>query len=145
MSREPTVTASISVLVAHPDHRVRALLTGLLRQLQCVDVVGTAGDGPEAVSRFRRSAPQVVLLDADLLGPAQKGLVLDLGGPAAVVVLTREAAEQTVIDDGHAVMTERLVYGRFGPAELSGAIRRAAIRGGRLPPGPTRRSTKPCG
>jgi len=62
----------VTVLVVDDDEDTRWLLAATLRGNPGVTVVGSAGDGEEAVAFVRREHPDIVLMD--LLIPRRDGL-----------------------------------------------------------------------
>lgn len=62
----------VTVLVVDDDEDTRWLLAAILRGNPGVTVVGSAGDGEEAVAFVRREHPDIVLMD--LLIPRRDGL-----------------------------------------------------------------------
>ena len=89
------------VLVADDQRVVRDGLATLLGQLPGIEVVGTAGDGNEAVELVRRYRPDVVLMDLRM--PRCDGVeatrrIRELGTPTQVVVLTTYTDDRSVLD-----------------------------------------------
>lgn len=80
----------IKVLVVDDHAVMRAGLVELLAGADDIEVVGTAGDGEEAVSRARELAPSVVLIDLQM--PVMDGVsatrAIVAEGLADVLVLT---------------------------------------------------------
>ena len=85
----------IRVALVDDEPLVRSGLVAILDSEPDLRVVGEAGDGAEAVSLVRRSAPDVVLMDVRM--PGVDGIQatrllgrLEGGGPAVVVLTTFE-------------------------------------------------------
>ncbi len=81
--------ALIKVLVADDQEMVREGFSALLDAQPDIEVVGSAGDGAEAVALARRLAPDVVLMDIRM--PGTDGLTatrLLADDPVRVLVLT---------------------------------------------------------
>jgi DNA-binding NarL/FixJ family response regulator len=95
------VTGTIRVLVADDQRVVREGLATLLGLLEGVEVVGTAGDGEEAVGLAARVNPDVVLMDLRM--PRCDGVEatrrLRMHDPnIKVLVLTTYADDRSVIE-----------------------------------------------
>jgi two-component system response regulator DesR len=81
----------IRVLIAEDQTLVLGALAALLRLEPDLDVVGTAGNGKDALALCRELAPDIVLTDVEM--PQMTGLELasrlsELGLPSRVVILT---------------------------------------------------------
>jgi DNA-binding NarL/FixJ family response regulator len=90
----------IRVVVADDQELVRSGLHVLLEARGC-DVVGTAGNGREAIDVVRRTTPDVVLMDIRmpvLDGIAATRELTESGSPAKVVVLTTYDLDRYVYD-----------------------------------------------
>jgi DNA-binding NarL/FixJ family response regulator len=90
----------IRVVVADDQELVRSGLQVLLEARGC-DVVGTAGNGREAIDVVRRTTPDVVLMDIRmpvLDGIAATRELTESGSPAKVVVLTTYDLDRYVYD-----------------------------------------------
>jgi DNA-binding NarL/FixJ family response regulator len=95
------VNGTIRVLVADDQRVVREGLATLLALLEGVEVVGTAGDGDEAVALAARLHPDVVLMDLRM--PRCDGVeatrrLRDLDPNIKVLMLTTYAGDRSVID-----------------------------------------------
>jgi DNA-binding NarL/FixJ family response regulator len=87
---------SVKVLVVDDSVVVRDRLVALLSELAGVDVVGTAGDGPEGVTIARRLAPDAVVLDIRMPRGDGVAVLQDIKARApatVVVVLTNYSGE----------------------------------------------------
>ena len=66
----------LNVVIADDNERIVEMLNALIRTENDMEVVGTAGNGEEAVEVIKNNAPDVVLLD--LIMPKMDGIgVLD--------------------------------------------------------------------
>jgi DNA-binding NarL/FixJ family response regulator len=88
------------VVVADDQELVRSGLQLVLEARGC-EVVGTAGDGREAVEVVRRTEPDVVLMDIRM--PVMDGIaatreLTSAGGPTKVLVLTTYDLDRYVYD-----------------------------------------------
>ncbi|HET7652032.1 MAG TPA: response regulator transcription factor [Acidimicrobiales bacterium] len=88
----------IRVLVVDDHAVVRQGLAQLLGSADDVDVVGTAGDGDEAVELVTSTAPDVVLMDLSMPGVDGVEATRRIGEGARVVVLTSFADERRIVD-----------------------------------------------
>lgn len=119
---------TIRVVIAD-DHRVvRDGLRYLLSQEPDIDVVGEAGDGPQAITVVAATSPDVVLLDLympELDGHGVLAALRDAPHHPAVVVLTSATDDEHLVRAIHAGATSYLV--KTAPAEqVVSAIRDAA-------------------
>ena len=62
----------LNVAIADDNERIVEMLNALIRTENDMEVVGTAGNGEDAVEMIKKSAPDVVLLD--LIMPKMDGL-----------------------------------------------------------------------
>jgi DNA-binding NarL/FixJ family response regulator len=88
------------VVVADDQELVRSGLQLVLEARGC-EVVGTAGDGREAVEVVRRTSPDVVLMDIRmpvLDGIAATRILTEEGSPSKVLVLTTYDLDRYVYD-----------------------------------------------
>jgi DNA-binding NarL/FixJ family response regulator len=88
----------IRVLIVDDHAVVRQGLAQLLGSADDVDVVGTAGDGDEAVELVTSTAPDVVLMDLSMPGVDGVEATRRIGEGARVVVLTSFADERRIVD-----------------------------------------------
>jgi DNA-binding NarL/FixJ family response regulator len=89
----------IQILIADDHPSTRAGIRTMLEQQECMRVVAEAGDGEEAVARFREHQPDVVLMDLQM--PKMDGLraiaAIHAARPnAPIVVLTTYAGDARV-------------------------------------------------
>jgi DNA-binding NarL/FixJ family response regulator len=121
----------ISVLVVDDHPLFRDGLAGLLEVIEDIRVVGTVGDGEEAVTRALSLRPDVVLMDLNL--PRTGGLeatrrILEALPGCGVLVLTMLDDQASV----HAAMTmgaRGYLLKDAGQAEVLSAIRTVASGG----------------
>jgi DNA-binding NarL/FixJ family response regulator len=80
---------SVRVVVIDDSVVVRDRMVALLSDLAGVDVVGTAGDGPEGVTVARRLTPDAVVLDVRMPGGDGVAVLEDIKArsPETVVVM----------------------------------------------------------
>jgi DNA-binding NarL/FixJ family response regulator len=88
----------IRVLVADDEPHIRAVITTIAKALGA-DVVAEAADGREAVALFRRTRPDLVILDINM--PNMRGdealpLILALDPKANVIMMTSQDSIDTV-------------------------------------------------
>ena len=62
----------LNVAIADDNERIVEMLNALIRTESGMEIVGTAGNGEDAVEMIRKSSPDVVLLD--LIMPKMDGL-----------------------------------------------------------------------
>ena len=62
----------LQVAIADDNERIVELLNTMIRSESGMEIVGTAGNGEDAVEMIRKSQPDVVLLD--LIMPRMDGL-----------------------------------------------------------------------
>jgi DNA-binding NarL/FixJ family response regulator len=90
---------TIRVVLVDDHAVVRRGLEQLLAGVADIDVVGTAGNGEEAIEVVRRTAPDVVLMDLQMPGTdgvaATRRIVAD-GGPDVLVLTSFSDAERIV-------------------------------------------------
>lgn len=88
----------IRVLVVDDHAVVRQGLAQLLGSADDVEVVGSAGDGEEAVELVASAVPDVVLMDLSMPGVDGVEATRRIGDGARVVVLTSFADERRIVD-----------------------------------------------
>ncbi|MEV0263279.1 response regulator transcription factor [Streptomyces sp. NPDC050617] len=135
----------ISVLVVDDEPVIRAGLVAILDSQSDLTVVGTAGDGEEAVEASARLRPQVLLLDIRM--PRRNGLwaLAELGrrgllgpGRSQVLMLTTFDLDEYV-DDALGDGAAGFLLKNSSYEELTGAVRAAAAGHSALSPAVTRR------
>jgi DNA-binding NarL/FixJ family response regulator len=118
----------IRVLIADDHALVRAGLEQLLATVEDVAVIGSAGDGHEAIETVARHRPDVVLMDLSmpvLDGVAATRAICRTMPSVRVVVLTSVRDRARILDalDAGAIA---YVLKDAAPAELIAAVRAAA-------------------
>ncbi|WP_380170773.1 response regulator [Kineococcus sp. DHX-1] len=120
----------LRVVVADDQTIVRDGLVALLDLLPEFTVVGTAGDGAEAVARVAELAPDVVLMDLGMPGvdgvEATRRLTAEHPG-TAVVVLTTYADDASILGALQAGARGYLTKSA-GRADIARALQAAAAR-----------------
>lgn len=99
LSPDENIVRKIKVIVADRHSLVREGLRHVLISQAEIEVVGLAGDGPEAVDLAARLQPDVVILDADLAGAqaAVQHLVTDTP-EAGVLILAANGGVQRALN-----------------------------------------------
>jgi len=118
----------IRVVVADDHAIVRGGLEQLLATAPDIELVGTAGDGAEAVEAAGRLRPDVILMDLSM--PVVDGVeatrrITAADPDAHVVVLTSFSDNRRILDALQAGAIGYLLK-HAGPDELLGAVRAAA-------------------
>ncbi|TDC15038.1 response regulator transcription factor [Streptomyces sp. 8K308] len=90
-----------------------------------MDVVATAGEGPQAVHRARAALPDVLVLDLNLPGLPGAEVCRQLAGEVRVLVLSASGEQRDVLEAVKAGATGYLVKSA-SVAELVDAVRRTA-------------------
>jgi CheY-like chemotaxis protein len=90
----------LRIVIAEQDEALSRWLADAIAPAQGFEVVGTALDGESAIDVVRRTRPDVVLVDADIVMPRQGGLSLvaaikDTMPETMVVVLAADALDET--------------------------------------------------
>jgi DNA-binding NarL/FixJ family response regulator len=118
----------IRVVIAEDHEMVRAGLEELLGNADDIEVVGTAGDGEQAVRLVKDTEPDVVLCDLSmprLDGPAAMRRMLEARPDTRVVVLTAFSERARILGAIDAGAVGYLLKDA-PPDELFGAVRAAA-------------------
>jgi DNA-binding NarL/FixJ family response regulator len=126
-----TETAPIRVVLADDHQIMRDGLVALLEALPGMEVVGTAGDGREAVLVVRETSPDVAVMDIQM--PHLDGIeatrqVVAARPGTAVVILTMNEDDDTIMGALRAGARGYLLKGASA-AEVQQAIRAAAAGG----------------
>lgn len=126
----------IRVLVVDDHAIVRDGLERLLNSAEGVEVVGTAGDGAEAIEAAMRVEPDVVLMDLSM--PGVDGIeatrrLADTRPEAKVVVLTTFADQRRILDALNAGASGYLLKDAE-PDEIITAVRTVVEGGAPLDP-----------
>lgn len=126
-----TPTADLRVLIAD-DHPVyRDGLAVLLGSLPGIDVVGTASDGVEALTKSGKLLPDVIVMDIqmpDIDGIQATRRLRQSGSNAAVLILTMNEDDEAVLDAMRAGARGYLVKGA-AQDEIERAIHAVASGG----------------
>jgi DNA-binding NarL/FixJ family response regulator len=101
---------------------VRLGLTTLLQTTDAIDVVGTAGDGQEAIALVNRHRPDVTLLDLRM--PVMDGLTAAprLVALTSVLIMTYAEEDELVLGALAAGAIGYLIHGQFSSEDLVRAI-----------------------
>ncbi|MFK8843814.1 response regulator transcription factor [Streptomyces sp. Ac-502] len=139
------MSEQISVLVVDDEPVIRAGLSAILDSQADLTVVGTAGNGEEAVEACARLKPHVLLLDVRM--PRRDGLwaLAELGrrqllgpGRSQALMLTTFDLDEYV-DEALAAGAAGFLLKNSSYEELTGAVRAAAAGHSALSPAVTRR------
>jgi len=133
----------IRVVVVDDQALVRTGFRMILDAEPDLEVVGEAGDGLEAIERYRQTRPDVVLMDVRM--PRMDGVEAtrhlagpDVADPARVLVLTTFDLDEHVYDALRAGASGFLLKDS-PPEDVHRAIREVADGGALIAPGVTRR------
>ena len=90
----------LRIVIAGPDEVLSLWLAAAIAPAQGLEVVGTALDGESALDVVRRTQPDVVAVDLDIVMPPEGGLTLVAAIRAAfpetlILVLAAEAGQET--------------------------------------------------
>ncbi len=124
----------LNVAIADDNERIVEMLNALIRTESGMEIVGTAGNGEEAVEMIRKSSPDVVLLD--LIMPKMDGLgVLEkvkndssLKKTPAFIVLSA-IGQEDVTEDAFALGANYYMMKPFNNEMLLGRLRSLRSRG----------------
>lgn len=124
----------LNVAIADDNERIVEMLNALIRTESGMEIVGTAGNGEEAVEMIRKSAPDVVLLD--LIMPKMDGLgVLErLKGDASLkkmpaFIVLSAIGQEDVTEDAFALGANYYMMKPFNNEMLLGRLRSIRNRG----------------
>jgi DNA-binding NarL/FixJ family response regulator len=118
----------ISVMIVDDHAVVRAGLEQLLAIAEDIDLVGTAGDGDEALAMVRERGPDVVLMDLSMPGidgVAATAMIREARPATRVVVLTSFSDRERILSALDAGAIGYLLKDAE-PADLLAGIRAAA-------------------
>lgn len=115
----------VRVLIADDEPLARAGLRHLLQDIDWLQCVGEAADGPAVVVAVQRLQPEVVLLDIEMPGHSGIDALRQLPSPVPRIVFTTAHAE-------HAVTAFELgaldyLLKPFGAARLTAALDRVRV------------------
>lgn len=127
----------LNVVIADDNERIVEMLNALIRTESDMEVVGTAGNGEDAVEVIRKNAPDVVLLD--LIMPKMDGLgVLEklqkdssIRKMPAFIVLSA-IGQEAVTEDAFALGANYYIMKPFNNEMLLGRLRSIRSRGERV-------------
>lgn len=150
----------IRTLVVDDEPLARQRILQLLAQEPDIEIVGEAGDGPEAVGRIRQSAPDLLFLDVQMPGSSGFEVLQQVPESAWPVVIFTTAHDQHALQAFEVHALDYLLK-PFKPARFKLAVQRAreqianrhagtATRGllallGQSPPAPATAPTPPAG
>lgn len=140
----------LNVAIADDNERIVEMLNALIRTENDMEVVGTAGNGEDAVEMIKKSAPDVVLLD--LIMPKMDGLgVLEKlktdpavrKMPAFIVLYA--IGQEAVTEDAFALGANYYIMKPFNNEMLLGRLRSIRSRGEKVlaPAGQTAERRRP--
>ncbi len=126
----------LNVAIADDNERIVEMLNVMIRNESGMEIVGTAGNGEEAVEMIRRSTPDVVLLD--LIMPKMDGLgVLEkvredktLKKTPAFIVISA-VGQEDVTEDAFALGANYYMMKPFNNEMLLGRLRSIQNKGDR--------------
>jgi len=126
----------LNVAIADDNERIVEMLNVMIRNESGMEIVGTAGNGEEAVEMIRRSTPDVVLLD--LIMPKMDGLgVLEkvredktLKKMPAFIVISA-VGQEDVTEDAFALGANYYMMKPFNNEMLLGRLRSSQSKGDR--------------
>ena len=127
----------LNVAIADDNERIVEMLNALIRTENGMEVVGTAGNGEDAVEMIKKSSPDVVLLD--LIMPKMDGLgVLEklkndtaLKKMPAFIVLSA-VGQEDVTEDAFSLGANYYMMKPFNNELLLGRLRSIRNRGERM-------------
>lgn len=127
----------LNVVIADDNERIVEMLNALIRTENDMEVVGTAGNGEEAVEVIKNNTPDVVLLD--LIMPKMDGLgVLEklrkdssIRKMPAFIVLSA-IGQEAVTEDAFALGANYYIMKPFNNEMLLGRLRSIRSRGERV-------------
>ena len=127
----------LNVAIADDNERIVEMLNALIRTENDMEIVGTAGNGEDAVEMIKKSTPDVVLLD--LIMPKMDGLgVLEKlkNDPSfkkmpAFIVLSA-IGQEAVTEDAFALGANYYIMKPFNNEMLLGRLRSIRNRGEKI-------------
>ena len=127
----------LNVAIADDNERIVEMLNALIRTENDMEIVGTAGNGEDAVEMIKKSTPDVVLLD--LIMPKMDGLgVLEklkndtsLKKMPAFIVLSA-IGQEAVTEDAFALGANYYIMKPFNNEMLLGRLRSIRNRGEKI-------------
>jgi DNA-binding NarL/FixJ family response regulator len=130
------------VLIADDQALVRAGFRMILESQQDIQVVGEAGDGEEAVAEWRRSRPNVILMDirmprTDGLEAARRILLQDTEGCRIIMLTTFDLDEY--VYSALQLGASGFLLKDVTPEQLIAAVRLVTVGDALLAPSITRR------
>ena len=127
----------LQVAIADDNERIVELLGTMIRSESGMEIVGTAGNGEDAVDMIRKSQPDVVLLD--LIMPKMDGLGVmeklkedkNIKNQPAFIVLSA-IGQEDVTEDAFALGANYYMMKPFNNELLLGRLRSIRSRGERI-------------
>ena len=127
----------LQVAIADDNERIVELLNSMIRSESSMEIVGTAGNGEDAVEMIRKSQPDVVLLD--LIMPRMDGLgVLEklkedkgMKKQPAFIVLSA-IGQEDVTEDAFSLGASYYMMKPFNNEMLLGRLRSIQNRGEKI-------------
>lgn len=118
----------LNVVIADDNERIVEMLNAMIRSENGMEIVGTAGNGEDAVEVIRKSAPDVVLLD--LIMPKMDGLGVmqkireDKGlKKRPVFIVISAIGQESVTEDAFALGANYYLMKPFNNEMLLGRLR----------------------
>ena len=124
-------SAKIRVVIADDHAVLREGIRALLSAAGDIEVVGEAADGKEAIDAFRKSRPDVVLMDVAMpgLGGLEASIEILGGDPAARILILSQYDDREYVSRFLKAGVAGYVLKKAAGSELVAAIR-AVHRGG---------------
>src|SRR5262245_32229263 len=125
------MTAKLRILLADDHETVREGLRMILNAQPDMQVVGTAGDGGEAITQCENISPDIIIMDISMPGMNGLAATLQLNEkcPAAKVLTLTRHADSSYLQQLMRAGASGYVLKQSRPSELLHAIRAVAAGG----------------